>query len=195
MGSIIGVPTDTIYGIAALAQSNKAVESIYQIKERHREKPIAICVADIQDIYRWCEVTVSLSILDDLLPGPVTLIFKRKPELNPDLNPATELVGVRIPDHKFIRGIARACEQPVALTSANKSAAKSCLQVKEFEYLWPKLDLVFNGGCLGKTEESRLGSTVVDLSIEGQYKIIRDGCALSSVENILRDKYGLLQRT
>ena len=52
MGSIIGVPTDTIYGIAALAQSNKAVESIYQIKERHREKPIAICVADIQDIYR-----------------------------------------------------------------------------------------------------------------------------------------------
>ena len=67
--------------------------------------------------------------------------------------------------------------------------------LQEFEYLWPKLDLVFNGGCLGKTEESRLGSTVVDLSIEGQYKIIRDGCALSSVENVLRDKYGLLQRT
>ena len=73
---------------------------------------------------------MSLGILGDLLPGPVTLIFKRKPELNPDLNPATEIVGVRIPDHKFIRGIARACEQPVALTSANKSAAKSCLQVK-----------------------------------------------------------------
>ena len=51
-GKIISVPTDTIYGIAALAQSSEAVEAIYDVKERHREKPIAICVADIPDIDR-----------------------------------------------------------------------------------------------------------------------------------------------
>ena len=49
-GKIISVPTDTIYGVAALAQSNEAIEAIYEIKQRHREKPIAICVADIPDI-------------------------------------------------------------------------------------------------------------------------------------------------
>ena len=60
----------------------------------------------------------------------MTLIFKRKPELNPDLNPATELVGARIPDHQFIREIARYCKEPIALTSANLSASKSCLKVQ-----------------------------------------------------------------
>lgn len=87
-------------------------------------------------VFRWCEVTVSLSVLHDLLPGPVTLVFKRKPELNPDLNPATELIGVRIPDHQFIREIARICKEPIALTSANRSAAKSCLRI-EVDYNCP----------------------------------------------------------
>ena len=75
-------------------------------------------------------MTVTFNVLNDLLPGPVTLVFKRKPELNPDLNPATELIGVRIPDHQFIREIARICDEPIALTSANRSAARSCLRVE-----------------------------------------------------------------
>ena len=61
---------------------------------------------------------------------------------------------------------------------------------QEFKYLWPKLNLVFDGGSLGDTEESRLGSTVVDLSVAGQYKIIRDGCALRQVEEVLKQKHG-----
>ena len=81
-------------------------------------------------VFRWCEVTVSSDVLEDLLPGPVTLVFKRKPELNPDLNPTTERIGVRIPDHEFIREIARICKKPIALTSANKSAARSCLNIE-----------------------------------------------------------------
>eukprot|EP00794_Sanderia_malayensis_P000388 gene388-1022_t len=190
-GKVIAVPTDTIYGVAALSQSNKAVELLYEIKGRHRDKPIAICVAEIEDIYRWCHVSVSKQILQDLLPGPVTLVFRRIASLNPDLNPTTNLIGVRIPDHLFIREIARECCEPIALTSANRSSELSSVKVTEFSHLWPKLDLVFDGGCLGNTEESRLGSTVVDLSVEGKYKIIRDGCALDMVENILRDKYFL----
>eukprot|EP00493_Phyllostaurus_siculus_P000408 UN00410 len=96
-GRVIAVPTDTIYGVAALVQLNNSVESLYEIKGRHREKPIAICVAEISDIFRWCNVTVSRQILEQLLPGPVTLVFERKPTLNPDLNPSTSLIGVRIP--------------------------------------------------------------------------------------------------
>lgn len=84
--------------------------------------------------HRWCDVTVSEEILRDLLPGPVTLIFKRKPALNPDLNPATELVGVRIPDHQFIRETARICGEPIALTSANLSASQSCLKIEVYTY-------------------------------------------------------------
>ena len=49
---------------------------------------------------------------------------------------------------------------------------------------------MFDGGSLGDTEESRLGSTVVDLSVAGQYRIIRDGCALRQVEEVLKQKHG-----
>lgn len=62
---------------------------------------------------------------------------------------------------------------------------------QEFQYLWEKLDLVFDGGCLGNNDVSRYGSTVVDLSVPGVYKIIRDGCALSAVEKTLKAKFGL----
>lgn len=68
-------------------------------------------------------------ILEDLLPGPVTVVFERSPELNPLLNPNTNLVGIRIPDHAFIRNLSRACGSPIALTSANKSSDQSTLSL------------------------------------------------------------------
>ena len=76
---------------------------------------------------RWSKVAVSREVLEDLLPGPVTVVSKRTPELNPALNPGTELVGIRIPDHTFMRRLAQECGEPVALTSANRSAAQSTL--------------------------------------------------------------------
>ena len=51
-GHVIALPTDTIYGIAALAQSTDAVEKLYKIKDRHEEKPVAICVGRLEDVYK-----------------------------------------------------------------------------------------------------------------------------------------------
>ena len=78
-------------------------------------------------MYRWSKVVVSREVLDDLLPGPVTVVGERSAELNPLLNPGTSLVGIRIPDHTFIRRLAQACNSPLALTSANRSSAQSTL--------------------------------------------------------------------
>jgi len=193
-GGVIAVPTDTIYGVACLAQNPGAVERIYTIKGRHQQKPIAISVAQISDIYKWSKVTVSEDLLSDLLPGPVTVVFERSPALNPTFNPHTHLIGVRIPDNQFMQQVAKQCDSPIALTSANISGSSSCLYVKEFEHLWPKLDLVVNGGRLSDTEESRLGSTVVDLSQRGTFKIIRPGSAHAETCRCLRDKYHLTER-
>lgn len=70
------------------------------------------------------------SLLDKLLPGAVTVVFERSDELNADLNPGTSLVGIRVPDHRLIREISRGCEGPIALTSANISAAQSTISVE-----------------------------------------------------------------
>lgn len=190
-GNVIAVPTDTIYGVAALAQSTKAVDKVYDIKQRHREKAIAICVGSIDDVKRWGKVTVTDDILNDLLPGPVTLIFKRANELNPELNPATDSIGIRIPLCPFVQQLAERCHQPLALTSANISAAQSPLKIKEFEDIWSHLDLIVDAGSLSNSEQSRSGSTVVDLSNAGEFLIVRNGCAYEHVISVLEKKHGL----
>ncbi|XP_072316075.1 threonylcarbamoyl-AMP synthase [Eucyclogobius newberryi] len=188
-GHVVALPTDTIYGLACLAQNSKAVCQIYDIKGRDEQKPLAICVGEVQDIKKYCKVKVKEELLGDLLPGPVTLVFERTDLLNRDLNPFTSLVGVRIPDHPFMRLLCQMCGEPLALTSANVSTKTSTVATNEFKELWPKLAVVVDGGLIG--DRSRLGSTVVDLSVLGKYRIIRPGCALSSTLDVLQHKYGL----
>jgi tRNA threonylcarbamoyl adenosine modification protein (Sua5/YciO/YrdC/YwlC family) len=187
-GEVIGVPTDTIYGIAGLVQNSEAVTKIYKIKGRDPLKPIAICLSKIPDIYTYAQVNVSENLLESLLPGPVTLVFNRTQVLNKNFNPETELIGVRIPDNTFIRSVCSSCDSPLALTSANYSAGQSCLDVQEFQHLHHSLAAVFDAGPLGDTELSRLGSTVVDLSVPGEYRIIRPGSALELVESRLGEE-------
>nr|XP_006631445.2 PREDICTED: yrdC domain-containing protein, mitochondrial [Lepisosteus oculatus] len=193
-GQVVAVPTDTIYGLACLAQNSDAIKRVYDIKGRNGEKPLAICVGEIEDIYKYCKVSVPGQLLRDLLPGPVTLVLERSGELNMDLNPFTPLVGVRIPNHAFMRKLAQLCREPLALTSANVSSQTSTLVVDEFCELWPWLALVVDGGPIGDTmsPECRLGSTVINLSSPGQYSIIRPGCALKPTVEILEKKYRLL---
>ncbi|XP_072178632.1 threonylcarbamoyl-AMP synthase-like [Diadema setosum] len=193
-GNVISVPTDTIYGVAALAQNTAAVEKLYEIKGRNGQKPIAISVSCIEDIHRWSYVTVTDDVLRDLLPGPVTLVFRRRPELNPDFNLATDLIGVRIPNYPFIQQLATSVGEPIALTSANLSAERSTLSVQEFEELWSKIDLVFDGGILSDSEEARKGSTVIDLSEIGRFSIIRPGSAEEKTIKLLRGKHHLKQK-
>ncbi|XP_071769265.1 threonylcarbamoyl-AMP synthase [Centroberyx gerrardi] len=188
-GQVVAVPTDTIYGLACLAQSSEAIRRVYDIKGRNGQKPLAICVGEIQDIYKYCKVKVKKELLGDLLPGPVTLVFERSEILNTDLNPFTPLVGVRIPDHALMRRLCQMCGEPLALTSANISTHSSTVAVHEFQDLWPKLAVVVDGGPIG--DQSRLGSTVVDLSVLGKYRVIRPGCALSATVDVLERKYGL----
>ncbi|TRY92371.1 hypothetical protein DNTS_012359, partial [Danionella cerebrum] len=128
-GQVVAVPTDTIYGLACAAQNSAAVQKVYEIKGRNEQKPLAICLPEIQDIYRFCKVCVKDDLLRDLLPGPVTLVLERSPTLNPDLNPFTKLIGVRIPDHPFMRRLCQLCDEPLALTSANISEQTSTVAV------------------------------------------------------------------
>ncbi|XP_056142313.1 yrdC domain-containing protein, mitochondrial [Lampris incognitus] len=188
-GHVVAVPTDTIYGIACLAQNTEAIRKVYDIKGRNGQKPLAICVGEIQDIFKYCKVNVKEELLGDLLPGPVTLVFERSEALNTEFNPFTPLVGVRIPDHTFMRQLCQMCKEPLALTSANISTHTSSVAINEFEVLWPGLAIVVDGGPIG--DQSRTGSTVIDLSVLGKYRVIRPGCALSATVDVLKRKYGL----
>ncbi|XP_036301403.1 yrdC domain-containing protein, mitochondrial [Pipistrellus kuhlii] len=193
-GAVVAVPTDTLYGLACSASCSAALDAVYRLKGRSEAKPLAVCLGRVVDVYRYCHVRVPEGLLNDLLPGPVTLVMERSEELNKDLNPFTPLVGIRIPDHAFMQDLAQMFGGPLALTSANLSSQPSSLNVKEFQDLWPQLSLVIDGGPIGdgKSPRCRLGSTVVDLSVPGKFDIIRAGCALENTTAVLQGKYGLL---
>ena len=92
------------------------------------------CLNDACLIDRWATNTLSNQLLSELLPGPVTLVLKRRDSLNPSLNPTIETVGVRIPNSKFIVELAQHFDKPLALTSANVSNEKSTLAVEVSSY-------------------------------------------------------------
>lgn len=186
---VIALPTDTIYGLACCANSETAIRRLYAIKGREQTKAVAICVAQIADLRHWGVADhLPDALLRRLLPGPVTLVLAKRPEhlSNPYLNPGFTQIAIRIPDSTFIRRLCAAYRLPIALTSANRSAAQSTLNVHEFESLWPALAAVFDGGAVGLTEEQRSGSTIVDLSVRGECAIVRSGVAAAETLRVIR---------
>ncbi|DBA96565.1 TPA: hypothetical protein ACH3X1_015434 [Trebouxia sp. C0004] len=191
-GMVIAVPTDTLYGLAADANSSTGIQRIYSIKHRQAYAPLAICVADVSDLHRYCHAEhLPEQLLQQLLPGPVTLILQRRQEapLCAELNPGLETIGVRIPDADFIRGVCRDHGGAIALTSANISGAASPLCVNDFAHLWPLCAAVFNGM---RIQADRTGSTIVDLSVVDAFKIVRPGVSLAEVQSLLQSN-GLRQ--
>ncbi|KAJ6895391.1 yrdC domain-containing protein [Populus alba x Populus x berolinensis] len=200
-GKVIAVPTDTLYGFACDACfkgsddaniSLEAVNRIYEMKGRKHTSPLAICVGDVSQIQHFA-VTEYLphGLLDSLLPGPVTVILRRgeSSALEKSLNPGLDSVGVRVPDCNFIRVVARGLGKAVALTSANLSGQPSSLCIKDFENLWNRCAYVYDGGVL---PSNRAGSTIVDLTRPGKYKILRPGSAKEETLAIL-EKHSLVE--
>ena len=103
-GGLVAFPTDTVYGVGALAFDGKAVESIYTAKDRAIEKAIPILIGDAEDISRVASEVPPMAkkLAERFWPGPLTLIVPKHLSL-PDLVSATNTVGVRVPDHIVVR--------------------------------------------------------------------------------------------
>ncbi|DBA65768.1 TPA: hypothetical protein ACH3X2_002808 [Trebouxia sp. C0005] len=95
-GRVIAVPTDTLYGLAADANSSTGIQRIYSVKHRQAYAPLAICIANVSDLHRYCHAEhLPEQLLQQLLPGPVTLILQRRQEapLCAELNPGLATIG------------------------------------------------------------------------------------------------------
>jgi len=184
---VIAVPTDTIYGLAALISSEQAVRRIYEIKGRSFTKPLAMTVGYVDDIFTWSKPTLTKEQLGsgDLLPGPVTLMFERQSSLPSYFNPNVTNVAIRIPNCQFMIELAQRLKQPIALTSANISNEPSTICIEEFKSLWSQVDLVIDGGLLASND--RRGSTIVDLSEKGYFHIQRQGIDYERIVRYLKE--------
>src|ERR1700690_4032382 len=120
-GGLVAFPTDTVYGVGALAFNGKAVESIYVAKDRPIEKAIPVLLGGAQDMNKVAsEVPLKAKKLAERFwPGPLTIIVPKHFNL-PDSVSATNTVGVRVPNHFVARSVLSAVG-PMAVTSANIS--------------------------------------------------------------------------
>ncbi len=174
-GGVILYPTDTLYGLGADAFSDEAVKRVHVIKGRDARQPIACVVADMDMAARYVEVNdTARKLAGKFLPGGLTMVLKKKPDLESGIARGMETIGIRIPDNQFCLELARRFGKPYTATSANltgldpdDSVSKILEQFGDFaEYI----DLSIDAGVLPKS----LPSTVVNL-VSGHPTILREG--------------------
>lgn len=174
-GGVILYPTDTLYGLGADALSDAAVAKIYSIKERDEKKPMHAVVADMAMAEQYGVMNgTAIHLAEKFLPGPLTLILKKKEGIDTGIARGIDTFGIRIPDNKFCLELAREFGKPFTTTSANASGLPSLRAVDEIiEQLGDRttmIDLVIDAGELPE----RLPSTIVDVSGD-TVAILREG--------------------
>ncbi|MDK2790340.1 MAG: L-threonylcarbamoyladenylate synthase [Methanothermococcus sp.] len=170
-GKVVICGTDTLYGLCANALDSKAVMKIYDIKKRDTNKPISVSLKDKSDIEKYVYVDKKAQkIIDKFLPGPITLILKKKNGVNgiPDVV-AKDYIGIRIPDNAVVRELAVV---PLTSTSANLSGEGAPTSVDGIsKELMEKVDLIIDtGSCKYKKQ-----STIVKIGKDGKLELIREG--------------------
>lgn len=178
-GGLVAFPTDTVYGVGGDAFNPQAIERIYKVKERPREKALPILLGDVVHL---AEITPPLGrqaqrLVDVFWPGPLTLVLPARHTLPPQLSPSPT-VGARIPDHGDTLSLLRASGS-LAVTSANLSGQKSPRTAQEvLDQLGGRIELILDGGRTPGGEPS----TVVDCT-SSDLKVLREGPIL--LEEIL----------
>lgn len=174
-GGVIIYPTDTIYGIGGNAFNEDAIEKVMKIKERDREKPLLVFVKDIKSARRIACIDSKVEkILENIWPGPVTVVLRKKDIVPCYLTGNRETIAVRIPKNKFILKLLEKVDFPIIATSANISGEKNLFNsdkiIKKFSKMKINPDLFINSGNIQNT----LASTIIDLT-SNIPKIIRMG--------------------
>ena len=186
-GLLISFATDTVYGIACDASNSKAVDRLYNLKNRDPQKPIAIFVKDLaaaEEIFIFDEL--SEKIAGEFLPGALTLVLKTRPhiqvKISPDLNRDNEFLGFRIVDRDFIKNLMTNFNGVLAVTSANFSGQDPTFSAEEVEkyFSTSKLDLLIDGGI----SEKREASTVIKIKNQ-KIEILRQGAISQSITKFI----------
>ncbi len=160
---VIGMPTETVYGLAAVGVSDDAVKKIFEIKGRPSDNPLIAHVHKDYDLNKlvYIEREYAKKLMDAFMPGPLTLVFKSKGTVSQIATCGGETLAVRMPLHKGAQELLKAVDMPLVAPSANLSKHTSPVTAKHvYDDLNGKIELILDGGkCSGGIE-----STVLDVT-------------------------------
>ncbi|WP_144512013.1 L-threonylcarbamoyladenylate synthase [Bacillus sp. FJAT-22090] len=162
----VAFPTETVYGLGAIATNESAVSKIFEAKGRPQDNPLIVHIGSTEELDGFTKNVPSLAkvCMDAFWPGALTLILPLKQNsLASNVTAGLETVGVRMPDHPVALELLRRLKQPVAAPSANKSGKPSPTKAAHvFHDLNGKIPFILDGGATG----IGLESTVLDCTVE-----------------------------
>jgi L-threonylcarbamoyladenylate synthase len=183
-GEVIVFPTDTIYGLGCVYNSEHAVKEIYKLKTREFDKPLAAYFSSIEMMERYVKDYSGYleKICEEFLPGPITIITEKKKKIPDYVTSNTNTIGIRIPKHKFLLELIEELDCPIVGTSANISNLPSSKTAREaFKIFNSKISYIFEDD-IGS---SGIQSTVISL-LGNELSLIREGAIpYSNIKNIL----------
>jgi len=184
-GGLVGMPTETVYGLAADAGSSAAIARIYAAKGRPSDHPVIVHLARVEQISDWAIdiPDTAWTLAEKFWPGPMTLILKRAPHVLDAVTGGQDTVGLRIPSHPVAHALLAAFGGGIAAPSANKFGRVSPTAAQHVrDEFGTAVDLVLDGGA----SEVGIESTIIDCS-SGPAKILRPGAI---TETMLVDALG-----
>jgi len=183
---IVIFPAQCLYGIAANALSENAVQQVFQLKQRPYNNPILVLIPNRRHLDSLVSSipTIAEKLMDNFWPGNLTIVFDAKNSIPTLLTADTKKIGIRIPQHPVARALVNHLDIPVTGTSANISGQPGCSLVDHLpDTIIKNSDLILDSGPL----KGGTGSTIIDVT-KPEVTILREGIITSSIiDNILSD--------
>lgn len=183
-GGLLGIPTETVYGLGANALDEGAVKGIFEAKGRPQDNPLILHVAGADWLSRYCQSVPQQAYLlaEKFWPGPLTMILPRKEIVPLRTTGGLMTVGVRMPDHPITLEIIRQAGVPVAAPSGNTSGRPSPTSAEDMlEDMQGKIDGIFDGGACRVGVES----TIIDLTVDPPRLLRAGGLSLEKLREVL----------
>ena len=183
-GGLLGIPTETVYGLGANALNADACRRIYEAKGRPQDNPIIIHVPDASWLSRYCEKVPESAyrLAEAFWPGPLTMILPKREIVPYRTTGGLETVGVRCPNHPVTLAVIAAADVPIAAPSGNTSGRPSPTSAADMlEDMDGKIDGIFDGGPCGVGVES----TIIDLTCQPPRLLRAGGLPLEELERVL----------
>ena len=183
-GGLLGIPTETVYGLGADGLNEDAVRRIFEAKGRPQDNPLILHVPDAGWLPRCCTdiPDAAYALAEKFWPGPLTMILPRRDCVPLRTTGGLDTVGVRCPDHPVTRAIIAAADTPVAAPSGNTSGRPSPTCARHMmEDMMGKIDGIVDGGDCAVGVES----TIIDLTVQPPRLLRPGGLPLEALEAVL----------
>jgi L-threonylcarbamoyladenylate synthase len=163
-GKIVAFPTETVYGLGVCSDNSAAIDNLYNVKQRSKDKRLSIMIAKPEEVTKHVKQIplIAKKLISAFWPGPLTIILELDDK---------STVGLRNPDNRVIRDLINAVEIPIASTSANISGMAPAIDAQQvITNFSDKIDIVLDGG----PAEAGSPSTIVKIC-DDTFEIIRHG--------------------